>query len=79
MKKNHISLITILIFITALGHSETKNPNIITSDIDHFWQAYDMVISTDDPDKQMQYFNELYLDKGTTGLNAIMEARSYTP
>ena len=55
------------------------NENVITSDIDNFWIAYDSIVSTSDGTTQMQYLQTLYLDKGTLGLSAIMAARNYTP
>ena len=54
------------------------NSNFITSDIDNFWAAYDKITTTKDSTQQHNYINELYIDKGTIGLKAIMQARSYT-
>lgn len=54
------------------------NSNFITSDIDNFWTAYDKITSTKDSVQQYDYINQLYIDKGSIGLKAIMQARRYT-
>lgn len=48
-----------------------------TSDIDHFWQAYDSIATTSDTTKQISIFQHLYVDRGTLGLHAFMRARDY--
>jgi len=53
--------------------------NIITSDIDNFWNAYDKITKISDTTVQHQLLQELFLKKGTPGLSAIMEARNYSP
>lgn len=52
---------------------------IVTSDIDHFWAAYDKIQTTPDTSLQMQYLQSLFLEKGSEGLGLIMQARRYTP
>ncbi len=52
--------------------------NIINSDIENFWQAYDKIILTKDSATQYKLLDDLYLSKATKGLNAIREARQYT-
>ncbi|MGD1840337.1 MAG: hypothetical protein ACFB0B_05485 [Thermonemataceae bacterium] len=51
---------------------------IITQDIDHFWEAYDKIITTKDSAQQYTYLQTLYLDKGSPGLEAMRQARRYT-
>jgi hypothetical protein len=58
---------------------QDRNANVITSDIDNFWLAYDKITTTKDSATQYNYLNTLFLEKGTLGLKAIMEARRYTP
>ncbi|TDO22913.1 Ig-like domain-containing protein [Pedobacter duraquae] len=58
--------------------SQTENQNIITTDIDHFWEAYDKIITTKDSVAQYGYLNSLFLAKGSPGLKSIMEVRDYT-
>ena len=51
---------------------------VVTSDIDNFWIAYDRIQSTSDSLEQIRLIRTLYIDKGTPGLHAFMEARNYT-
>ena len=76
MKKILLSCFFYTSFSAAF--SQTKNQDIITTDIDHFWEAYDKIITTTDSIAQYNYLNSLYLAKGSPGLKSIMEVRSYT-
>jgi hypothetical protein len=82
MKQNLSALffpIALLLVFTISSCSEPpQNSNIITSDIDHFWEAFDKITSTQDSAQQHAYFKELFLDKGSPGLDGIMRARRYT-
>jgi hypothetical protein len=40
--------------------------------------AYDKISSTKDSSLQYDYLNKLFLEKGSPGLKAIMQARDYT-
>lgn len=51
---------------------------VVVSDIDHFWEAYDSISTTPDSLQQARYLKELFLDRGSPGLEGIMQARSYT-
>lgn len=83
--KQHLSgiasgvILLALILIYSCSESLPENSNIITSDIDHFWEAYDQITSTTDTAEQLDYFNELFLEKGSPGLEGIIQARRYTP
>lgn len=73
------SLIHFFILALIITACATPNPSIvISSDIDHFWEAYDKIQATPDTSKQKEYLQTLFLDKGTPGLEAIMQARRYT-
>ena len=74
--KHSFSTLLLLFLFTSFNLLSQKT--IITDDIDHFWEAYDKVVSTKDSVKQLQYINELYINKGSEGLKALMEVRSYT-
>lgn len=50
----------------------------VATDIDNFWIAYDQITATTDTARQYALLKELYLDKGSEGLKAIIEARNYT-
>ena len=72
-------LVILLIVITAsCQNKEVRQVNVITSDIDNFWTAYDLIVKERDSIKQIQLIDSLYIQKGTIGLEKIMEARGYT-
>ena len=48
-----------------------------TSDVDHFWQAYDSVSLETDQERKIALMQKLYIDKGTVGLKAFMELRNF--
>ncbi len=56
----------------------TPTIRLVSDDVDRFWTAYDAVRATADPDEQRRLFQRLYLDQGTPGLPAFMEAKGYT-
>ena len=65
-------------FLCALPIAASAQPNVYTVDIDHFWQAYDSARTTTDTTLQCDYFQRLYVDRGTVGLHAFMDARDLT-
>lgn len=71
MKKIFFSLLLTIPFVCF-------SQKIITSDIANFWKAYDLIRKETDSAKQLNLINELYIKKGTPGLDAIMRARRYT-
>ncbi|WP_295795699.1 Ig-like domain-containing protein [Mucilaginibacter sp.] len=62
------------VFVQA---QQQPNTIVYTSDIDRFWTAFDSVRTTSDTAKQVQFIRQLYVDKGTEGLKAFMQARDY--
>lgn len=78
MIKLSVTLIALLFFTSCIAQKQ-KSQNIITSDIGNFWIAYDKITSTKDSVQQYEYLVKLFLEKGTLGLNAIIENRGYTP
>ncbi|WP_435263794.1 Ig-like domain-containing protein [Tenacibaculum sp. nBUS_03] len=75
---------TLFFLIIALGlvgcsFEKPKTINVITSDITNFWEAYDQIQNTTDSIQQMKYLKELFFDKGTVGLNAMMKAKNTNP
>ncbi|MEO7215578.1 Ig-like domain-containing protein [Mucilaginibacter sp.] len=76
MKRLYILAIAIIFpFFVQAQHQ--KNTIVYTSDIDRFWSAFDSVRSTNDTAKQVQFVQKLYVDKGSEGLKAFMQARDY--
>ncbi|WP_426669743.1 hypothetical protein ACPPVU_00585 [Mucilaginibacter sp. McL0603] len=76
MKKALTILIFLFVFKTVFA--QEKNPDFITTDIDNFWTAFDKIVTTKDSVKQYYYINRLFIEKGTPGLKAMMQARAYT-
>lgn len=58
--------------------TEEKPANVVTTDIDNFWTAYDLIIQEPDSLKQIQLIDSLYIERGTVGLKRIMEVRVYS-
>lgn len=67
-------LLLFLIFFQA-AHSQ----NIIKSDVDNFWEAYDKIVTSNDSIDQLRIIQKDYIEKGSPGLHAMIEARRYTP
>ncbi|MGI9034516.1 MAG: Ig-like domain-containing protein [Pyrinomonadaceae bacterium] len=72
-------LAIVLNFLLLTGLFAQNTQNIVTTDIDNFWSAYDKIITTKDNAEQLEYLNKLFIEKGTLGLKGIMQAREYTP
>ncbi|GGG43422.1 DUF2268 domain-containing putative Zn-dependent protease [Hymenobacter glacieicola] len=75
-------LLTFCFLGLLAGHQvlgqQTKQ-RVFTSDIDRFWVAYDSMRTTTDSLRQLSYLNRIYIEPGTPGLRALMEAKDYTP
>ena len=56
----------------------TTAPRVVSDDLDRFWAAYDAIRHEEDPARQQAQFQALYIDKGTPGLPAFMQAKGYT-
>jgi hypothetical protein len=67
-----------LLLITTSLPAQEEQHEIVTSDIDNFWKAYDVIVATHDMIAQYNALENLFLSKGTPGLKALMGARSYT-
>lgn len=76
-----IRKITLFFFLTlslSLSSLAQEDRKVFTSDIDNFWIAFDSIQSTKDSLQQIGFIQKLYIDKGSKGLKAFMEARDYT-
>ncbi|MDR2204565.1 MAG: Ig-like domain-containing protein [Flavobacteriaceae bacterium] len=51
---------------------------IFTEDVNNFWNAYDKIVLEKDSLKQLDLIKNLYINKGTSGLEGIMRARRYS-
>lgn len=74
-------LLCFSIFFSACQTSSSEAisaSTVVSSDIQNFWEAYDAITATQDSARQYRLINELFIDKGTPGLEGIMWARRYT-
>ena len=70
-----------LLFLLLLTSSKIlfgQNQEFVSSDIEKFWLAFDKITSTNDTLLQKKYLKEIYLDKGSPGLQSLIEVRNYT-
>jgi len=68
-----------ILLVAGLHTSQAQEKaNVITIDITNFWNAYDKISTTKDSLQQYDYINELFINKGTPGLKAMMQVRNYT-
>ncbi len=77
MKKTFILLLLVFNGLFA-QKNEAQQASVINSDIDNFWFVYETINATEDRSEQNQILQELFIDKGSPGLFAIIEARDYT-
>jgi len=66
-----------LIMSLSFGQS-AKQQKVFTEDIDNFWVAFDSIQTTKDSINQIHFIQTLYIDKGSEGLKAFMDARDYS-
>lgn len=76
MMKNLI--VCLVILITKTTYSQDFKQEFVSDDIANFWMAYESIQTTNDSTLQYQYINEIYINKGTDGLKALMLVRNYT-
>jgi len=60
--------------VTVFGQ---KKGDIFTSDIDHFWTAFDSIQTIKEKSKQVEIMQSVYIDKGTAGLKEFMQLRNF--
>ncbi len=66
----------LLIFVACNTKSDPSN--VITDDIDRFWDAYDLITQESDSVTQIRILDSVYIQPGTVGLRKIMEVRDYS-
>jgi hypothetical protein len=66
------------VLLVGAGAPRPAAPRVYTTDLDHFWTAYDSIRSTRDSVRQVRYLNRLYLAKGSYGLQAFREVKGHT-
>ena len=68
-----------ILTLVLLANLASAQKNIVTTDINNFWKAYDQIKATKDSATQITIIQDSYISKGTLGLKALMEVRNYTP
>src|ERR1700744_1057641 len=66
-----------LFLLLALFSAGQSKQLVYTSDIDHFWTAYDSVKTTGDTLRQQKFIQQLYIDPASDGLKEFMRVRNY--
>ena len=69
-------LVSIIIF--SCKEEKRTAQNVVTSDIDLFWKTFDKVTLEKDSIKQVEIVQNEYIDKGSVGLEKIVENRNYS-
>jgi len=67
-----------ILFIANFAVAQKQSNNVVTTDINNFWIAYDQIIATKDSSKKYEILDRAFISKGTPGLKAMMAARSYS-
>lgn len=75
--KNTVFLL-LLGLLASCQTNEKRETHVVTTDMDNFWNAYDAIVTEADSSKHLPLIDSLYINKGSAGLKAIMEARNYT-
>ena len=68
-----IRFLIVALCFSTLAHGQT----VSTSDIDHFWKAFDSIQTIHEKDSQIQVMQSVYIDKGTYGLKEFMTLRNF--
>lgn len=71
-------LFSSMFFFGCKSTTTPQKSNVVTSDIDLFWNAFDSVLSIQDSALQVHVFDSMYTKQGTEGLAKLMEVRRYT-
>ena len=71
-------LVAVLLVLSAAVQAQDSDRAVVTSDIGHFWEAYDALTAVTDTARQAVLLDSLFLRRGTPGLRALMERRDYT-
>jgi Bacterial Ig-like domain len=73
-----ISLFFCGLLLTVFSFAQPASRQFVSTDINHFWTAYDKITSTRDSSLQHQYLKEYYLDNASGGLLRLITVKGYT-
>lgn len=77
--KNGLLLLLLALALTQCKNSNSTTQQVVTTDLHNFWEAYDLITATSDSATQYQYLDSLFIQRGTPGLQGVMQARNYSP
>lgn len=77
--KNSLLLLLLALALIQCKNSNSTTQQVVTTDIHNFWEAYDLITATSDSATQYQYFDSLFIQRGSPGLVGVMQARNYSP
>jgi hypothetical protein len=77
--KNHLIAILICIVFLSCNNKPQITQEIVSSDINNFWEAYDKINTIKDTVLQLNYLNKLFIDKASKGQKELFEKRNYKP
>ncbi|MEO1436458.1 MAG: hypothetical protein AAFV80_13035 [Bacteroidota bacterium] len=77
MKSILRSFLFLLLFSACADQAVQQE--FITSDLDNYWTAYDLIRELDDSLAQAKLLDSLFFQKATPGLNGLMAVRRYAP
>lgn len=66
------------LLLFAAFSASGQSVQIVTTDITHYWEAHDRVLASTDSLERIDIMQQLYVDRGSAGLRALMEVRDYT-
>lgn len=70
--------ILFLLLLTSTNFLFGQSQEFVSTDINNFWEAFDKMSTTNDTSLKRKYLKELYLDKGSPGLQSLVQVRNYT-
>ncbi len=77
-----MSAFLVFLCLAMTSYPQTKQSQnkqiFITTDLNHYWAAYDQIVQTKDSAKQIQLIKDLYINKASEGLKQMILSRGYT-
>lgn len=77
MKTKKLNILAVIVSCILLSCGAQHKDEVYTSDITHFWEAYDSIQELDNLEEMVKKMQRLYIDKGTEGLKAFMKLRNF--
>ncbi|MCH2225967.1 MAG: hypothetical protein MK066_14460 [Crocinitomicaceae bacterium] len=75
---NRLSILLLMTIAISCQTIKRHQSNVVTQDIDNFWESYELAKKESDSLLQIQLIDSLYIQKGSIGLKKMMEVRNYT-